>query len=130
MNRRETGARYEEEAVRALYARGYRILERNFRCRFGEIDIIARHGGLLVFIEVKYRGGGGNGLPQEAVTRGKQRTICRTADYYRMSHGYGEDTSCRFDVVAILGEEITLYQNAFPYTGGQDRRNTGHRARW
>ena len=129
-NKRKLGARYEEKAAEYLQNRGYFILCRNFRCRQGEIDLIARQGGDLVFIEVKYRGGGGNGLPQEAVTRGKQRTICRTADYYRMSHGYGEDTSCRFDVVAILGEEITLYQNAFPYTGGQDRRNTGHRARW
>ena len=52
---------------------------------------------------------------EEAVTPAKQRKICRMADYYRLQNGYGEETLCRFDVVAILGETVTLYRNAFPY---------------
>ena len=129
-NKRKLGARYEEKAAEYLQNRGYFILCRNFRCRQGEIDLIARQGGDLVFIEVKYRKSVRSGQPQEAVTPGKQRAICRTADYYRLRHGYGEDTCCRFDVVAILGEEITLYENAFPYRGSQDTRRGGHGARW
>ena len=113
MNRRETGARYEEEAVRALYARGYRILERNFRCRFGEIDIIARHGGLLVFIEVKYRRDAGSGFAEEAVDSRKQAAIRRTAEVYMHRHGYDWWAGCRFDVVAVMGDEVRIIEDAF-----------------
>lgn len=118
-NTRRVGAGYEEKAAEYLQSRGYFILCRNFRCRQGEIDLIARQGGYLVFIEVKYRRGKANGWPEEAVTPAKQRSICRTADYYRLCRGYREDTPCRFDVVAILGEEITLYENAFFYRGSK-----------
>lgn len=114
-NKRAVGAAYEDKAVEYLKSHGYFILCRNFRCRQGEIDIIAREGESLVFIEVKYRRNAKRGIPEEAVTFAKQRTICRTADYYRLQKGYGEETLCRFDVVAILGEKLTLYRNAFPY---------------
>ena len=91
------------------------ILEQNFRCRQGEIDIIARHKGVLVFVEVKYRKDLRQGRPEEAVTPLKMRTICRVADYYRLRNGYGEQVPCRFDVVAVLGEEIRIFENAFEY---------------
>ena len=119
MNKRKVGAAYEEKAAAYLQSRGYFILCRNFFSRQGEIDIIAREGGYLVFIEVKYRKNGAKGDPAEAVTPAKQRVICRTADYYRLKKGYGEETPCRFDVVAVLGEEITLYKDAFPYTAAR-----------
>lgn len=118
-SKRSVGTAYEEKTAEYLQSRGYFILCRNFRCRQGEIDLIARQGGYLVFIEVKYRKTGGSGRPEEAVTLGKQRAICRTADYYRLCQGLGEETPCRFDVVAILGEEIILYQNAFSYVPGR-----------
>ncbi len=118
-SKRSVGTAYEEKAAEYLQSRGYFILCRNFRCRQGEIDLIAREGGYLVFIEVKYRKSAGNGRPEEAVTLEKQRVISRTADYYRLRQGYGEETCCRFDVVAILGEEITLYKNAFSYVSGR-----------
>jgi len=114
-NRRRVGTLYEKRAADYLEKRGYRILERNYRCRKGEIDLIAMDGGTLVFLEVKYRRTGSSGDPAEAVNLPKQRTICRVADYYRITHKIGEQVSCRFDVVAILGEEIRLYQNAFFY---------------
>lgn len=120
-NKRTLGTQYEEQAVEYLKSRGYFILERNFRCRQGEIDIIARDGRYLVFLEVKYRKNSRKGRPEEAVTPVKMRTICRVADYYRLRKGYGESTPCRFDVVAILGDEIQLYKNAFPYMGGAER---------
>ena len=76
-NRRQIGT--EEEALAAVFlkAQGYEILEQNFRCRLGEIDIIARDGSALVFIEVKYRRNAAYGTPAEAVNLRKQQKICR-----------------------------------------------------
>lgn len=113
MNRHEAGARYEERAARELYARGYRILDRNFRCRLGEIDIIARHQGFLVFVEVKYRKDAKSGFPEEAVDRKKQESIRRTAEVYMHRHGYDWWARCRFDVVSVMGEEVRVIEDAF-----------------
>ena len=115
MNKRALGSLYEEMAVDFLKKQGYFILTRNFSCKIGEIDIIARDKGYLVFVEVKYRKNNANGIPEEAVTPAKIRKICKTADYFRVRNGYGEETPCRFDVVAIQGSEIRLYENAFTY---------------
>ena len=100
-----------------LRTQGYEILTYNFRCRSGEIDIIARDGEYLVFVEVKYRRDASRGNPLEAVDRKKQRIISKVASYYCLTHGYGEAMPCRFDVVAMLGEQITLIKNAFEYQG-------------
>jgi len=115
MNTRKKGAVYEEIAIEYLQRQGVVILEHNYRNRRGEIDIIGRDGGYTVFFEVKYRRDHDRGYPEEAVNYGKQRTICRVADYYRMLHHMGESASVRYDVVAICGEEITWYQNAFEH---------------
>ncbi|MCI9681884.1 MAG: YraN family protein [Lachnospiraceae bacterium] len=114
-NRRKIGTAYEERAAEHLRDLGYRILERNFRCRLGEIDLIAEEAGVLVFLEVKYRKSSQFGNPAEAVTPAKQKTICRVADFYRMSRGISESRSCRFDVAAIMGEKVQVYKDAFPY---------------
>ena len=113
MNKRQVGTHYESMAVQYLTDAGYHILERNFRCRTGEIDIIAKDGAYLVFVEVKYRASAACGSALEAVDYRKQQSILRVAQYYMVSHGYGTQTNCRFDVVAIQGTEITLIQNAF-----------------
>ena len=119
MNTRAVGTVYEYKAAAFLKQHGIQIKEQNYRCRFGEIDIIGMQRGTYVFIEVKYRKTDTGGSPAEAVTHAKQRTICKVADYYRMLHGIGDDVSCRFDVVAICGEqskeEIIWYENAFMY---------------
>lgn len=120
INKRQVGAEQEAFVCEWLKARGYTIVARNFRCRTGEIDIVAREGGYLVFIEVKYRSHGASGLPQEAVDLRKQRVISRVALYYLQRFGYGEATPVRFDVVAVFGEDatrVTLYQNAFDFCG-------------
>ena len=114
-NLRRVGAGYEHIAGAFLEREGFRILEYNFRCRTGEIDIVAREGGILVFAEVKYRKTKKRGGPFEAVDDRKQYVICRCADYYRITHGFGENCPCRFDVVGILGERIGLIRNAFDY---------------
>lgn len=115
MNTRKTGAEYEQIAAEYLQNQGIAIIERNYRNHRGEIDIIGKDGDYTVFIEVKYRKDNTVGQPAEAVNYGKQRKICKVADYYRMMHHMGDFTPVRYDVVAICGGEITWYQNAFEH---------------
>ncbi len=114
-NNRRVGADAEEKAVEFLIGQGATILKRNFRCRQGEIDIICRHRGYLVFVEVKFRSSEEKGNPGEAVGIAKQRVICRVGDYYRCIYGIGQCMPVRYDVIAVLGNEITWYQNAFSH---------------
>ncbi len=113
MNKRELGFRYEDNAARFLTEHGYTILEKNFRCKIGEIDLIGRADGYLCFIEVKYRSTSDHGFPSEAVDDRKRRKIVRTALSYMNYHKLSTDTPCRFDVVVILGHEYSLIKNAF-----------------
>lgn len=115
MNTRAKGAEYEQIAACHLQQHGVRVLERNYRNRRGEIDIIGKDGEYTVFFEVKYRTSDVNGRPEEAVNLKKQKIICRVADYYRMTHGMGEFSAVRYDVVAIAKDEITWYKNAFEH---------------
>ena len=112
MNRRETGTQYEERAAEYLIAQNYQILVRNYRIRPGEIDIIARDGTVLVFIEVKYRKNDESGNPLEAVDIRKQRKIIKVARYYLYQKKYG-DVPCRFDVIGICGSHIEHIKDAF-----------------
>lgn len=115
-NRRTIGSGYERLAGKYLETMGYEILEYNFRCRTGEIDIVAREGEYLVFCEVKYRCDGRKGDPLEAVTPAKQRKISQTAMYY-IAVNRRTDVPCRFDVIGILGNKIQIIKNAFDYIG-------------
>ncbi|MBQ7956215.1 MAG: YraN family protein [Lachnospiraceae bacterium] len=117
MNTREIGAKKEELAAEYLKEKGMKILERNFRNRHGEIDIIGRHEDYLVFVEVKYRRSLRQGSPAQAVDYKKQKQICKVADYYRMIHKLGESTPVRYDVVAICEEEVSWIKNAFYHIG-------------
>ena len=117
MSTREIGKQQEDRLCSYLEKKGYRIEDRNFCCRFGEIDIIARQGNYLVFAEVKYRRSTRLGTPDGAVNRQKRGRIIRTADYYRMKKRIMEDVPCRFDVLAVTDEAITHYENAFDYYG-------------
>ena len=92
-----------------------KILNRNFRCKIGEIDIIFRDKEYLVFGEVKYRNENHYGSPEEAVNVAKQKKICRVSDYYRVKYHIPSNTNIRYDVVAILQDQITWHKNAFPY---------------
>ena len=113
-NKRTIGSNYEKIAGQYLEQQGYLIVEYNFHSRFGEIDIIAKHEGYLVFIEVKYRENDKSGHPLEAVSVSKQRTISKCAFYYIQKNKL-HDVLVRFDVVAILGEELQVVQNAFDF---------------
>ena len=114
-NKRKLGGKYEALAAEYLSGQGYTVLEKNYRCRIGEIDLIARDGEYLVFVEVKYRKDTSCGMPEEAVDTRKQRVISRVADYYCMRQACYDSICCRFDVVVILGTRIQLIQNAFEY---------------
>lgn len=90
----------EQEAVEYLRKQKYKILEQNFRSKFGEIDIVARDGDFLVFVEVKTRWSKEYGLPEEAVIPTKIRSIIKTGQYYKILHPETPDLM-RIDVVAI-----------------------------
>jgi putative endonuclease len=110
------GATGESLACRHLESRGYAILARNFRCRSGEIDVVARSAESTVFVEVKERGSDSHGDGHEAVTFGKRRRILRAARLYAASRGLHE-TPLRFDVISIdwsAGEpRLRHYEDAF-----------------
>jgi len=114
-NKRTTGTKYEQRARAFLEENGVKILEQNFRNRFGEIDLIGRDGEYLVFFEVKYRKDDKCGSPAEAVTYQKQKTICKVSDFYRVKMGIGEFSPMRYDVISICGEELHWIKNAFDY---------------
>ncbi len=112
-NKRNIGAVYEEKAAKYLKEKGYVIVTKNFRCRMGEIDLIARKDTVLVFVEVKYRKTASFGYPEEAVSFSKQKTIRKVAEYFLLSEQLSLDTECRFDVIAVLNEKIRHIENAF-----------------
>lgn len=118
MNKRKAGAEKERLAAAYLKEKGYVILESNYRCRYGELDLVARHGKLLVIVEVKFRKTGSCGDPAEAVDWHKQRKICRVTLDYLMRHPYFQGKPCRFDVISVYGDgRIRHIEDAFPFFG-------------
>ena len=113
MNRRKEGAYYENLVAEYLKTQGYEILEKNYRCRIGEIDLIAKEGETLVFVEVKYRKTKRAGYALEAIDSRKAGQVRRVAAVYLYEHGFPESAACRFDAVGIDGEQITHLKNAF-----------------
>ena len=102
----------EEAAARLLGQRGYRIIERNYRCRFGELDIVADDAGVLVFCEVRSRASQRFGSALEAFPVAKRRQVARVAAQYLLHRRCGS-RRCRFDIVAVTGEHVVLVQDAF-----------------
>lgn len=103
---RRRRARWGEGIAAAwLRLKGYRIEARNWRCPQGELDLVARDGDTLVFIEVKTRASASAGRPEEAVDRRKQARLVRLAQAYLARLG-GEPPPCRFDVVAVEGSTL------------------------
>lgn len=113
VNKRQAGTSYEIKAEEYLINKGYKILERNFRNRSGEIDIIAKDGEYFCFVEVKYRTTNDFGSPLEAVDYRKQNQIRKVAMFYLMKNKLSEWTPCRFDVIGFEGEKMTHIENAF-----------------
>ncbi|OGQ65929.1 MAG: YraN family protein [Deltaproteobacteria bacterium RIFCSPLOWO2_12_FULL_42_16] len=112
----DIGKRGETLAISFLKKNGYRIIESNFRCRYGEIDIVAQDGKTVAFIEVKTKTSNRFGSPTQAVDSRKQRQVSKTALAY-ISQKRLTNYSARFDVVGInikgSNSEIELIKNAF-----------------
>lgn len=119
MNKREVGETRELLACKYIVENGGVILNRNFRCRFGEVDIIAKDGNYLCFIEVKFRTDDRFGAPQEAVDIKKQKHICKVSQFYLYSKYKSLDIPIRYDVVAISQKDnifaFKWIKNAFDY---------------
>ncbi len=113
------GAWGEAQVAAYLRRRGYAIVASNYRCRFGEIDVIARDGKTLCFVEVKLRSEVRHGLPREFVTARKQEKLRTTAEYYLSAHEL--DVPVRFDVAEVYADQgnqtaaprIEYIENAF-----------------
>jgi putative endonuclease len=105
----------EREALKFLKERGYHIVARNYRWRGGEIDIIARDGDHLAFIEVKTRSDEEFSPVGEVLTPEKRARLIRTAQHYIVR--YRPQVDLRFDVVTIVGGEVQIYKDAFTQEG-------------
>lgn len=119
--RQNLGKSGEDLAALELECRGYAIIERRYRTDHGEIDIIARDGETLVFVEVRRRSSSEFGTAAESVTPGKQRRVIRMAVAYLAMHGLYDRCPVRFDVVAIDDRpdgtpQVTVYAGAFDDT--------------
>ena len=118
LNRKSVGNKGEEEAAKYLVKNKYKIMAKNFRCIFGEIDIIAMDGEDVVFVEVKVRRSSEYGMPEEAVTGLKQKKIIRSAlEYVKLNRL--PVSNLRFDILAIGPESnrIELIKSAFSTDG-------------
>ena len=121
MDRLALGRVGEDAAAAALTARGYLILRRNVRTRYGEIDLVAAHGSEIVFIEVKTRTAGDRGRPFDAIHPAKQRRLARLALSF-MHRRRLQDRACRFDGVAVWVtrdgrvRQVEIMPNAFEAT--------------
>ena len=113
----KSGKKGEDEAVSCLRRHGYKIIERNYRTKLGEIDIIADHEGCVCFVEVRAKNNTAFGFPEETILKKKQLAVSKAALTYIKKFKL-ENKSCRFDVVAISNinsarPDIKLIKNAF-----------------
>ena len=108
---RDVGFQKEKDVVAYLKNLGYKVLDTNFSCKFGEIDIIAKHNRAVVFIEVRYRKSRAHVAPEETVTYKKQQKIIKSAIIYIKKNNLKADF--RFDIAAVDADKITIIESAF-----------------
>lgn len=115
--RPDKGREGEDATARLYERRGYRVLERNWRCPLGELDLVLERGGVLVFCEVKARSGVAFGGGYEAVTWSKRRRLRRLAEAYLEGRTRRRDARVRFDVASVWlgprGADVELFEDAF-----------------
>ncbi|HAM39692.1 MAG: YraN family protein [Elusimicrobia bacterium RIFOXYC2_FULL_34_12] len=109
------GKHGEKIAEEFLENTGYKIISKNYRTIFGEIDIIARKDNTIIFVEVKTRSGNKYGVPQLAVNKYKQKHLARAAIAFIKRNSLNSDY--RFDIIAIINDKIEHIQNAFAVSG-------------
>lgn len=107
----------EDRAAAQLEQAGLQLLARNYRCRSGEIDLVAADGNVLVFVEVRYRRRSGYGNAAESIDHRKQKRIIDSAHHFLQAHARYRQFACRFDVILLSGEEaeprMEWIRNAF-----------------
>ncbi|HEX2040690.1 MAG TPA: YraN family protein [Acidimicrobiales bacterium] len=111
--RRALGTRGEDAVASWYQARGYEVVARNWCCREGELDLVVRQGRSFVFCEVKTRSSDAFGVPAEAVTRDKQLRLRRLAARWLEDDAPVRPREIRFDVAAVLGDDIEVLEGAF-----------------
>lgn len=117
INKRDEGKKQEETACKYLEMKGIHIIKKNYFVKQGEIDIIAKDKEYLVFIEVKYRRNNFSGNPLEAVTKAKQKKICKASLFFLNENKIDINRTCiRFDVIGIEANNIVHIENAFEFT--------------
>lgn len=99
------GKQAEKRACEFLQRQGFKLIEKNYSCRLGELDLIMLQDTKLIFVEVKYRNSAQYGYASEAVDLRKQRKIILSAQYFLQLHPQFSDMECRFDVVSFTGSE-------------------------
>lgn len=112
LNKRGRGSFYEDVCVEYLCENGFTIIKRNYRCKLGEIDIVAMKDNIIRFIEVKFRSSGSYGSALEAVDFRKQRRIMRAASWFLNEYGLN-DVQCSFDVMTVENNEARYYFNCY-----------------
>jgi len=112
---RALGAQAEARAAEFLQRKSYRIVDRNWTCKGGELDLVCLDGDTLVFVEVRARASSSHGTPLETVVDLKRRRLVRAAAIY-LHVKKREDAACRFDVVAITGDDLEHVEDAFGLT--------------
>jgi putative endonuclease len=114
MDRKQLGDAGEQAAVELLEKSGYRVLARNFRCPYGEVDVVAERGDILAFVEVRTRSTAAWGDPSHTVSWAKQRKVTRAALQYLFTHGaQARERMVRFDVVSVVGASVEHIPDAF-----------------
>jgi putative endonuclease len=109
---RALGAAAEARAARFLQDKGYRIVARNWTCRGGELDLVCEHQDTLIFVEVRARADERHGTPVETVGDVKRRRLIHAARLY-LARASDAERACRFDVIALVGDTIEHYEDAF-----------------
>ena len=116
-NTRQTGELAEHHACLFLEKQGYQLVEKNFHCRYGEIDLVMKNDSHLVFIEVRYRKNIQFGTGADTVNYNKQSKLVKSARFYLQQHSKLENYAARFDVISMTGDsdkyEIDWIENAF-----------------
>ncbi|MGZ3425510.1 MAG: YraN family protein [Polyangia bacterium] len=112
---RARGALAEARAAELLQRKGYRVVDRNWTCRGGELDLVCLDGSTLVFVEVRARADARHGTPLETVVDLKRRRLIRAAEIY-LHVKKRQDCACRFDVVAVTGDHVEHLEDAFGTT--------------
>lgn len=113
LRKQELGRKGEQAAAAWYLNRGFAVLDRNWRCREGELDLVLARGDELVFCEVKTRTSTRFGTPLEAVTAAKQRRLRTLGLRWLAAHHRGQHWRFRFDVAAVSGDEVLVVENAF-----------------